>query len=128
MTNARAELVPAAQAVALALRGVLKNALEAVGDVGRSCCGSRAMVAPAARGGARSRQRHELRRSRPGREPFFTTKERARAWPGVFVARALCEQLGGKLEIESVEGRGTTVRMSVPLQLPAHGAAKMEPA
>jgi two-component system sensor histidine kinase RegB len=54
-------------------------------------------------------------------EPFFTTKEPGQGMGlGVFVARALCEQIGGKLEIESAQGRGTTVRMSVN--------AKMEPA
>ena len=47
-------------------------------------------------------------------EPFFTTKEPGQGMGlGVFVARALCEQIGGKLEIESMQGRGTTVRMSV---------------
>ena len=60
-------------------------------------------------------------------EPFFTTKEPGQGMGlGLFVARALCEQIGGRLEIESIEGRGTTVRMNVPLQLPAQ--AKMEPA
>jgi signal transduction histidine kinase len=35
---------------------------------------------------------------------------------GIFVARALCEQLGGKLSIESTPQRGTTVRMLLPFE------------
>jgi two-component system sensor histidine kinase RegB len=67
-------------------------------------------------------------------EPFFTTKEPGQGMGlGLFVARALCEQLGGGLEIESTEGRGTTVRMSVPSHALAASSAigaslKMEPA
>jgi two-component system sensor histidine kinase RegB len=116
-----------AQALALALRGVLKNALKAAGDAGRvalrvverdSGCtleirdqGTGMPVSVLARVG----------------EPFFTTKEPGQGMGlGLFVARALCEQIGGKLEIDSAEGRGTTVRMTLPKQLPAH--AKMEPA
>lgn len=39
---------------------------------------------------------------------------------GLTVARQIVRQLGGEIEIESVEGRGTSVRV----QLPAHGGAE----
>jgi two-component system sensor histidine kinase RegB len=113
-----------AQALALALRGVLKNALEAAGPSGR--VGLRVMSDDSAGGCCTIVVRDEGAGmpasvlARVG-EPFFTTKEPGQGMGlGVFVARALCEQIGGKLEIESAQGRGTTVRMSVN--------AKMEPA
>ena len=116
-----------AQALALALRGVLKNGVEAAGASGRVAL----RVAQSGLGCT-----IEVRDEGSGMpasvlarvgEPFFTTKEPGQGMGlGLFVARALCEQIGGRLEIESVEGRGTTVRMSLPLQLPAQ--ARMEPA
>jgi len=52
--------------------------------------------------------------SRAG-EPFFTTKEPGQgSGLGLFLARALLEQLGGALELESAPGRGTTARMVLP--------------
>jgi len=113
-----------AQALALALRGVLKNALEAAGSSGRVAL--RVISDERAGAGCTIVVRDEGAGmpasvlARVG-EPFFTTKEPGQGMGlGVFVARALCEQIGGKLEIESAQGRGTTVRMSVN--------AKMEPA
>jgi two-component system sensor histidine kinase RegB len=109
------------QGVALALRGILKNALEAV--AAREDAASRGVV-------LRVMQRDggcviEVHDDGPGMpqsvlarvgEPFFTTKEPGSGMGlGVFVARALCEQIGGRLDIESVPGRGTTVRMHLPL-------------
>jgi two-component system sensor histidine kinase RegB len=50
-------------------------------------------------------------------EPFFTTKEPGRGMGlGVFLARALAEQLGGRLAFDSQEGRGTVARLQVPLE------------
>ena len=127
-----------AQALGLALRGVLKNAIEAAGESGRVALS----IAAYDQGGTPGCLLEVSDRG-PGMppdvlarvcEPFFTTKEPGHGMGlGLFVARALCEQLGGRLEIESIEGRGTIVRMSVPSHAPAastpHGASlKMEPA
>jgi two-component system sensor histidine kinase RegB len=116
-----------AQALALALRGVLKNAVEAAGATGRVA------LRVGENGSGCSIEVRDEGTGMPASvlarvgEPFFTTKEPGQGMGlGLFVARALCEQIGGKLEIESTEGRGTTVRMNVPLSLPAQ--AKMEPA
>ncbi len=48
-------------------------------------------------------------------EPFFTTKGPGRGLGlGLFLARSVAEQLGGRLELESLLGRGTTVVLTVP--------------
>lgn len=123
-----------AQAVALALRGVLKNAVEAAGEAGRVAL----RVTGEPPGGCTIEVRDQgggmpaSVLARVG-EPFFTTKEPGQGMGlGLFVARALCEQIGGKLDIESAVGRGTTVRMSLPPQPRAQGAAqsgaRVEPA
>jgi two-component system sensor histidine kinase RegB len=52
-------------------------------------------------------------------EPFFTTKEPGQGMGlGVFLARTLCERLGGRLEVQSTAGVGTLVRVVLP-QRPA---------
>lgn len=54
-------------------------------------------------------------------EPFFTTREPGRGMGlGVFLARTLAEQLGGTLAFESEEGRGTTVRLVLPVVASTH--------
>jgi len=48
-------------------------------------------------------------------EPFFTTKDPGQgSGLGLFLARALVEQLGGALELASEPGRGTTARIVLP--------------
>ncbi len=48
-------------------------------------------------------------------EPFFTTKRPgAGLGLGVFIARSLCEQMGGRLTLESSPGLGTTARLEIP--------------
>ena len=48
-------------------------------------------------------------------EPFFTTKEPGHGMGlGVFLARALCERLGGSLELSSRVGEGTLARVLLP--------------
>jgi two-component system sensor histidine kinase RegB len=48
-------------------------------------------------------------------EPFFTTKAPGQGMGlGVFLARALCERLGGSLELSSQPGRGTLARVLLP--------------
>lgn len=52
--------------------------------------------------------------SRAG-EPFFSTKAPgAGLGLGVFIARSLCEEMGGRLTLESAPGRGTTARVEIP--------------
>ena len=46
-------------------------------------------------------------------EPFFTTKTRGLGL-GLSIARRIVERFGGRLEITSTEGAGTTVRMHLP--------------
>ena len=48
-------------------------------------------------------------------EPFFSTKgPGAGLGLGVFIARSLCEQMGGRLTLESSPGVGTTARARIP--------------
>jgi two-component system sensor histidine kinase RegB len=48
-------------------------------------------------------------------EPFYTTKAPGRGMGlGLFLARAVVEAVGGTLEIDSVAGSGTSVRVTLP--------------
>ena len=48
-------------------------------------------------------------------DPFFTTKGAGdRMGLGLFLARTLVDSLGGRLDIESAVGRGTTIRVTLP--------------
>lgn len=48
-------------------------------------------------------------------EPFFSTKgPGAGLGLGVFIARSLADQMGGRLAFESAPGSGTTVRVEIP--------------
>jgi signal transduction histidine kinase/ActR/RegA family two-component response regulator len=48
-------------------------------------------------------------------EPYFSTRHnRGGTGLGLFVARGILDSLGGRLEFESAEGQGTTVRMVLP--------------
>ena len=48
-------------------------------------------------------------------EPFFTTKPPGQGMGlGVFLARALCDRLGGTFELSSTLGEGTRVRVLLP--------------
>ncbi|HVO12365.1 MAG TPA: ATP-binding protein [Vicinamibacteria bacterium] len=52
-------------------------------------------------------------------EPFFTTKgPGAGLGLGVFLARSLCEQMGGRLTLESTLAVGTTARVEIPAGAP----------
>ena len=53
-------------------------------------------------------------------EPFFSTKGPGGGLGlGVFIARCLCEQMGGRLVLESSPGLGTTARVEIPAGLVA---------
>jgi two-component system, sensor histidine kinase RegB len=55
-------------------------------------------------------------------EPFFTTKPTGQGMGlGVFLARALCDRLGGRLELASILGKGTTVRVVLPRHVSLEG-------
>ena len=47
-------------------------------------------------------------------EPFFTTRQEGTGL-GLAIAKRYVEQNGGRLEIESQQGRGTTVRLRLPM-------------
>ncbi|MBI4590165.1 MAG: GAF domain-containing protein [Candidatus Rokubacteria bacterium] len=55
-------------------------------------------------------------------EPFFTTRSPQRAGLGLSVVHGIVVRHKGSIEIESQEGRGTTVRIGLPTALPV-GAA-----
>jgi two-component system sensor histidine kinase RegB len=51
-------------------------------------------------------------------EPFFTTKMPGEGMGlGLFLTRALAEQLGGALDLETQQGTGTTARLRLPAAL-----------
>jgi two-component system sensor histidine kinase RegB len=57
--------------------------------------------------------------SRAG-EPFYTSKEPGRGMGlGLYLARAVVERLGGRLDIRSELQRGTSVIVTLPLGAPA---------
>jgi two-component system sensor histidine kinase RegB len=110
--------------VVLAIRNVLKNAQEATADaqpveIGISSGDGECCIAVTDRG---SGMRPEVL-ERAG-EPFFTTKEPGQGMGlGLFLSRTVLARLGGRIELDSVVGRGTTVRLFLPakrLESPAH--------
>ncbi|MDX2171302.1 MAG: ATP-binding protein [Deltaproteobacteria bacterium] len=108
------------RSVAQALRGVVKNAIEA----------SPAPLAVALRAEA---EHGALRVTVTDRgsgmsaavlqhagEPFFTTKGPDRGMGlGLFLTRAVVERLGGRMQLESRAGHGTTVALTIPARVDA---------
>ena len=48
-------------------------------------------------------------------EPFFTTKEPGRGTGlGLYLARHVVERQGGEMRVDSAEGRGTSVTLTMP--------------
>ena len=105
-----------------ALRVLLSNALQASPEgervrLGSVAAGGSVVVEVSDRGAGMSAEVL----SRAG-EPFFTTKEPGEGRGlGLFLARALVEQLGGALRLSSAPGRGTTARIELPAELAAGG-------
>lgn len=102
-------------ALAQALKNLVKNALEATPGEGR------VTLAVRRDGDALTVDVSDQGPGMPAQvltrvgEPFFTTKEPGRGMGlGVFLARTLAEQLGGRLSFESREGAGTVAHFSVP--------------
>lgn len=57
-------------------------------------------------------------------DPFFTTKPRGKGTGlGLSLSYAIVKRFGGDIQIESVEGRGTTVRVCLPEAAEADGPA-----
>jgi two-component system sensor histidine kinase RegB len=111
----RAEIVGPPRALGDALRGLLKNALQASGPNGI------VTLRIAAEGG---RVRAFVHDQGPGMapeilarvgEPFFTTKGPGEGMGlGLFLTRALAEQLGGEFHIVSRPGAGTEAWIDLP--------------
>ncbi len=103
------------QGLAQALRGVIRNALDASPDersvrLHAECRAPRLELLVEDFG--QGMDPETLRRAG---EPFFTTKEAGQGMGlGLFLARSVVERLGGTLQIESVPGTGTRVRISLP--------------
>ncbi len=109
-------LVGPPRALGDALRGLLKNALQAAGPVGPVTLRLESTVAGLVRatvidkGGGMAPEVL----ARVG-EPFFTTKVPGEGMGlGLFLTRALAEQLGGELHITSSPERGTEARLELP--------------
>ncbi|WP_224361671.1 ATP-binding protein [Hyalangium versicolor] len=111
------EVTLPARALTHAIRGVVKNALQASPSGGqvrlalvREEQGWRLSVEDAGEG-----MPAEVL-ARAG-EPFFTTKPPGEGMGlGLFLARAVLDQLGGRLELRSVPGKGTRVEMAWPVE------------
>lgn len=57
-------------------------------------------------------------------DPFFTTKEKGRGTGlGLFISRGIVEAHGGRLELASEVGRGTTVEVFLPIVGPSQRVA-----
>lgn len=106
-----------ARALTHAIRGVVKNALQASAEgrpvrlaLSREPVGWRLAVEDEGSG-----MPAEVL-ARAG-EPFFTTKPPGEGMGlGLFLARAVLDQLGGRLELRSVSGQGTRVEMRWPAE------------
>lgn len=117
--------IPAVTGDAASLRevlmGLILNAVDALPTGGQItartwaseqwvCCS----VADTGAGMPEEVRRHAL-------EPFFTTKGPHSTGLGLSVTHGIVQRHGGELDIESAEGRGTTVQIRLPMPRPASG-------
>jgi two-component system sensor histidine kinase RegB len=98
-----------------ALRGLLKNARQASSGSQeielRLCDDEDSLVVEVADHGCGMNSEVQDRAG----EPFFTTKATGEGMGlGLFFARSVTEHLGGELEIDSEQGRGTIVSVRIP--------------
>jgi two-component system sensor histidine kinase RegB len=115
--SAEPKLRGPSRALGQALRSLIKNALDA------STGSSRVDVSASIESGC---LRLEVRDRGPGMspeireraiEPFFSTKPTGQGMGlGLFLARSVAEQVGGRLELESEPGRGTRAALILPMR------------
>lgn len=102
-------------ALTQAIRGLAKNALDAAGADGRVVIRSEVELSEIVL---------KIEDNGPGMdpeilgragEPFFTTKAPGQGMGlGLFLARAVIERLGGRLDLHSLPQQGTTVEIALP--------------
>ena len=107
-------------AVAVALRALVKNALDATKD------DSMIRISSATTADAVRIQVCDCGEGMPQEvraraiEPFFSTKSPGKGMGlGLFLAHAITERLGGAISIESEEHQGTTVTLALPVNSPS---------
>ena len=107
---------------------ILGNALDAVSDVeqgGRievSCsCPDKASVAVSVKDNGKGMPPDVLKHIF---EPFYSTKKDKGTGLGMFITYGIVRRLGGDIVVESEEGRGSLVRITLPLT-PPEGAVEV---
>ncbi len=108
------------EALAMALRNLLSNAIDAsrAGESVRleAATDGRISFELAVHDDGEGMDAEHLRRAS---DPFFTTKEPGEGMGlGLFLSHSVVERLGGDLVLDSAPGRGTTVRLVLPLDHP----------
>lgn len=115
------------RALGMALRNLVKNGLDASKATGASVTVSAAEAEGALVIEVKDRgEGMSERLLAQAAEPFFSTKAPGQGMGlGLFLARAVAEQLEGSLTLSSTEGAGTTATVRVPSwhELPSPGAA-----
>lgn len=121
------KLIGSLGAVSQALRNLLRNALEASGPHGSVQLEVRqppGELSFSVRDDGPGMAESVLARAT---EPFFSTKPRGQGMGlGLFLAQSVAEQMGGRLELSSVAGRGTLARLVLPV--PATNGRMVAPA
>ena len=107
------------RAMSLAMQGIIRNAREAAMERGLAVDVAldavlekdRVILKIIDQSGGMSEEV-----ARRAREPFFSTKPTGRGMGiGLFLAGSLCERLDGELTIDTTEGEGTTVSLTLPI-------------